>query len=155
MPDALCPQTPYAIDPAGMAVVVVYERGDIKLAVGYEQAEGAVVVVALSASGSTYIRALHAASAALEVGRGVDLRGRVVALERALEWASGARSRAANLALLRCTRAAKPITVADQLLVLLLASLFTAESPEQQAASRQDNGTTNTNADTDNGAASS
>lgn len=88
----------------------------------------------------------------LEVCTGVALSWGMVGLQSALERGATGQT-AASLTLLRTTAAvelASTSTVVDQILVIILLSLA-AEAPEEKTRYSEDDGTTDTNTDTDNG----
>lgn len=66
----------------------------------------------------------------LEIGRGVRLCRRVIAFEGTLEGTASA-GVGGCLALLCSTRAAESIAIANQVFVLLVASLLATQPPEK------------------------
>lgn len=79
----------------------------------------------------------------LEIRSGVRRGRRMVALECALEGAAATGTRG-GLALLRSAGAGESGAVADQVLVLLAASLLVAQPPVQQGGGTQDDGSADT-----------
>lgn len=84
-----------------------------------------------------------------EVGCGVRLGRRVVALEGALEGRPATGTTASVALLLRRPEAAAVRARSDQVICLLLALPTLPESPEQETGNRQDDGTPDTDTDPD------